>query len=197
MRQHALIALTVTAYLAVWPATAQEESHEHHHAAAEVLGNVHFPVTCKPELQPAFDRAVALLHSFGYELAREAFAGVAAQDPACGMARWGVAMTYYHPIWAPPTPQELAAGRAAAEEAAKVGAKSEREQGYITAIAAFYRNSDKLDHRTRAYAYKAAMEKLAAAFPEDDEASIFYSLSLLGTAPPADKTYANQKKAAE
>ncbi|HEY7213529.1 MAG TPA: hypothetical protein VIC28_02815, partial [Thermoanaerobaculia bacterium] len=119
------------------------------------------------------------------------------QDPACGMARWGVAMTWYHPIWAPPTPAELAAGRAAAEEAARVGAKSEREQGFIAAIGAFYRDSDKLDHRTRALAYKAGMEKVAAAFPDDDEAALFYALSLLGTAPPTDTTYANQKKAAE
>jgi len=197
MRQHALIACTVTCWLAVLPAAAQEESHEHHHAAAEVLGNVHFPVTCSPTVQPAFDRAVALLHSFGYELARGAFAAVAEQDPACGMARWGVAMTYYHPIWAPPAPAELAAGRAAAEEAAKLGARSEREQGYIAAIGAFYRDADKLDHRTRALAYKTAMQKLAAAFPDDDETAIFYALSLLGTAPPADATYASQKQAAQ
>jgi hypothetical protein len=197
MRQHALLAVTVTCWLAAVPVVAQEESHEHHHAEAEVLGRVNFPVTCKPELQPAFDRAVALLHSFGYELARQAFADVAAQDPACGMARWGVAMTYYHPIWAPPTPAELTAGRTAAEEAARVGAKSEREQGFIAAIGAFYKDSDKLDHRTRALAYKAGMEKVTAAFPDDDEAALFYALSLLGTAPPTDTTYANQKKAAE
>lgn len=194
MRQ--LITLTVTCWLALLPAAAQE-THEHHHAEAEELGRVHFAVTCRPELQPAFDRAVALLHSFGYELARGAFAEVAEKDPACGMARWGVAMTYYHPIWAPPTPAELAGGRTAAEEAAKLGARSEREQGYIAAIGAFYRDSDKLDHRTRALAYKTAMEKLAAAFPDDDETAIFYALSLLGSAPPTDATYANQRQAAQ
>jgi hypothetical protein len=197
MRQHALIAVTVVSCLAGWPAAAQEEAHTHQHAEAEVLGRVHFPVTCSPKVQPAFDRAAALLHSFGYELAREAFAAVAAQDPACGMARWGVAMTYYHPIWAPPTPAELAAGRAAAEEAARLGARSEREQGFIAAIGAFYRDADKLDHRTRALAYKAAMERLAAAFPDDDEAAIFHALALLGTAPPTDRSYAQQKQAAK
>ena len=197
MRPHALIAVTIIGLLAVWPAAAQEEAHEHHHAEAEALGRVHFAVTCSPEIQPAFDRAVALLHSFGYELARGAFADVAEKDPTCGMARWGVAMSYYHPIWAPPSPAELAAGRAAAEAAARLGARSEREQGYIAAIGAFYRDSDKLDHRTRALAYKAAMEKLAAAFPDDDETAIFYALSLLGAAPPGDATYANQKQAAQ
>ncbi len=196
MRQHGLIALTITCWLAALPGAAQE-SHEHQHPEAEVLGRVHFPITCKPEVQPAFDRAMALLHSFGYETSRQAFAALEEQDPACGMARWGVAMTWYHPIWAPPTPAELAAGRAAAEEAARLGARSEREKGYSTALGAFYRDADKLDHRTRAAAYQAAMEKLAAAFPEDDEAAIFHALALLGTAPPNDSTYAQQKRAAE
>lgn len=196
MRQHELIALTAVCLLGILPAAAQE-SHEHHHPPGETLGRVEFANTCKTEVQAAFTRAAALLHSFGYEESRRAFAAVAEQDPACGIARWGVAMTYYHPLWAPPTPAELTAGRAAAEEAARVGAQSERERGFIQAIGAFYRDADKLDHRTRALAYKAAMEKLAASFPADDEASIFYALSLLGTAPPSDSTFAQQKQAAE
>ena len=44
-----------------------------------------------------FNRAVALLHSFEYPEARAVFESVAQQDPACGMAHWGVAMTHYHP----------------------------------------------------------------------------------------------------
>ncbi len=172
-----------------------QEAHAHH--GSESLGKVNFPVSCSDQVRPAFTRAVALLHSFGYEDAREAFAAVAAQDPGCGMASWGVAMTYYHPLWAPPTPKELAAGRAASEKATAAGAKTEREQGYIAAIGAFYRDSDRLDHRARSLAYKNAMEEVARRFPDDHEASIFYALSLLGTAPPTDTTYANQKKAAE
>ncbi len=177
------------------PAVAQE-THAHH-GESETLGTVRFPVSCSEQVRPAFTRAVALLHSFGYEDARDAFAAVAAQDPGCGMASWGVAMTYYHPIWAPPTPGELAAGRAAAERAGTAGAKTEREQGYIAAISAFYRDSDRLDHRARALAYKGAMEDLTRRWPEDHEASIFFALSLLATAPPTDATFANQKKAAE
>jgi hypothetical protein len=85
MRQHGRIVLTIACWLAASPLAAQE-SHEHHHPEGEVLGRVHFPITCKPEVQPVFDRAMALLHSFGYETAREAFATAAEQDPACGMA---------------------------------------------------------------------------------------------------------------
>jgi hypothetical protein len=173
-----------------------QETHSHE-GGTETFGTVHFPVSCRPEVQAAFTQAVALLHSFGYEESRNAFAAVVEQDAGCGMASWGVAMTYYHPIWAPPTAEELARGRAAAEKAGAAGAKTDREKGYIAAIGAFYRDSERVDHRTRALAYKGAMEDLARRFPDDHEASIFYALALLATAPPGDTTFANQKKAAE
>ena len=176
-------------------ALAQEEHH--HHGEAEGLGTVHFPVSCKPDVQAAFTRGVALLHSFGYEEARNAFAGVAERDPACGMAQWGIAMTYYHPIWAPPTPSELALGRAAAEKAAALGARTDRERGYIAAIGTFYRDSDKTDHRARAAAYQAALEDLSRRFPDDHEATIFYAMMLVSTAPASDATLAQQRKAGE
>jgi tetratricopeptide (TPR) repeat protein len=105
-------------------------------------------------------------------------------------------MTYYHPIWAPPTPNELAAGRTAADKASELGAKTERERGYIGSIAAFYRDSDKVDHRTRALAYRTALEELARRDPNDHEASIFEALALIATAPPGDSNFTNQKKAA-
>jgi hypothetical protein len=165
------------------------------------LGTVNFPVNCRPELQPAFDRAVALLHSFGYDEAREAFAQVAADDPACAMAHWGVAQTYYHPLWAAPTPAELAAGRAAsaraAELAAAAGARlSERERGFVAAIGGFW-GDEAADHRTRAIRYRDAMAELSRRFPEDSEAAIFHALSILGPAKPNDPTHAEQRRAAE
>ena len=39
------------------------------------------------------------------------------------------------------------------------------------------------------------MDQLQARYPDDHEAAIFHALALLGTAPPTDKTYVNQKKA--
>src|SRR5262249_62146742 len=77
-----------------------------------------------------------------------------------------------------------------------LGAKSDRERGYIDAIGAFYRDSEKLDHNTRALAYRSAMEEVSRRFSDDHEAVIFYALSLIGTAPASDATFANQKKAA-
>ena len=196
IRPRLLAALLLGVFLGV-RAAAQEMPHHHGEGQPETLGTVHFPISCRQEVEAAFTRSVALLHSFGYEEARKAFTDVAQRDPGCAMAAWGIAMTYYHPIWAPPTAAELAGGRAAAEKAAAIGAKTERERDYTAAIGAFYRDSDKTDHRTRAAAYKAAMEEVARRFPEDHEASIFYALALLATAPPSDATFANQKKASE
>ncbi len=72
-----------------------------------------------------------------------------------------------------------------------------READYIAAIAAFYRDNDKLDHQTRAVAYEKAMAQVYERYPEDREAAAFYALALNASALKTDKTYANQKKAAE
>jgi tetratricopeptide (TPR) repeat protein len=174
------------------PAFAQ---HEHPAGDPTKLGKVNFPVACDVSVQAQFTSAVAMLHSFWYEKASETFTAVAEKDPTCGMAYWGIAMTYYHPIWQPPGPADLKAGTAAMEKAKLVGAKTQRERDYIAAVETFYRDSDKLDHATRAQAYERAMEQLQARYPDDHEAAIFHALALLATAPPTDKTYANQKKA--
>jgi tetratricopeptide (TPR) repeat protein len=176
---------------------SHHEAHGDHAATSDGLGTVHFPISCAPEVQAGFDKAVALLHSFGYEPSRQAFQEVAAADPRCGMAFWGVAMTYYHPIWAPPTAEELSAGREAAARAAELGAGTDRERGYIEAVGAFYRDSETLDHRTRATAMAAALEALGASFPDDAEAQVFHALLLLGTAPPNDPERAQVRRAGE
>ncbi|MGH9657938.1 MAG: hypothetical protein ACRD96_05300, partial [Bryobacteraceae bacterium] len=93
-------------------AAAQEDHSRHDHAAAG-LGTVDFPTSCNAAAQKSISRGAALLHSFGYEEARIAFGEAAKADPACGMAHWGVARTWYHPIWAPPSPDELKQGRSA------------------------------------------------------------------------------------
>ena len=178
-------------------AAMDEKDHQHHHAKPEKLGTITFPITCAPASQAPFARAVALLHSFWYDEAEKAFGAVAAADPGCAMAHWGVAMSLYHPIWAAPSPAEIARGRAAVEKAIAAPAGSEREKAYVAAIEAFFKDADTVDHRTRAVAYEKAMERVHQQYPDDREAAIFYSLALLGTAPPPDKTYANQKKAGE
>src|SRR5260370_10549916 len=113
------------------------------------------------------------------------------------MAYWGIAMRVWNQIWAPPRPDNLKAGSDAITRAAAVGAKTQRERDYLDALAAFYADHEKLDHRTRAGAYMLKMEEVAQRYPDDREAQIFYALSLLATADPLDKTYKNQLKAGE
>lgn len=177
-----------------------DEGHSHDHG--EQLGTVAFPVSCNAAAGAAFERGVALLHSFQYDDAEKAFADAAAADPGCAMAHWGTAMSLYHPVWAAanpsaaPTPAELKKGAEAVEKARAAGAKTDREKDYVAAVAAFYANADMLDHRARAMAYEKAMGGLAAKYAGDKEAAIFHAVALLGTAFPGDKTYATEKKAA-
>ena len=131
-------------------ASAQEghqPQHTHPHDPSEKLGQVNFTVSCNPQAQRQFNRAVAWLHSFEYEEAEKAFTEVTVTDPRCGMGYWGIAMSNYHPIWAPPTAAELQKGSSAIEKAKGVGARTQRERDYIAAIEVFYKDSDKLDHR--------------------------------------------------
>jgi tetratricopeptide (TPR) repeat protein len=166
---------------------------QHHHD----LGSVHFPVSCTTAAQKTFDRGAALLHSFWYDEAEKTFSEVTRADPACAMGHWGIAMSLYHPIWAPPTPADLKKGRDAVEKAKSAGAKTQRERDYIAAIEVFYKDSDKMAHRERALGWRNAVQQLSARYPDDREAAIFFGLALIGTAPPTDKTYASQKQAAE
>jgi tetratricopeptide (TPR) repeat protein len=174
-----------------------QQPEQHKHDMGEKLGVVNFTVSCNSAAQQQFNRAVALLHSFWYEEAAKGFVEVTKTDPKCGMGYWGIAMSFYHPVWSPPIAAELRNGSAAVQAANVVGARTPREKDYIAAIAAFYQDADRFDHRTRALAYEKAMEQLHLRYPKDDEAAVFYALALLGTALPTDKSYANQKKAGE
>ena len=157
---------------------------------------VDFPISCSAAAQKKFNHAVWILHSFWYDEAVKAFTAVTEADPDCAMGYWGVAMSHWYPLWYPPNPASLKAGSEAVEKATAAKQKTERESDYIAAIAAFYRDNDKIDHRTRAVAYEKAMEQVHQRYPDDREGGVFYSLALVATAPPTDKTYTNQKKAA-
>jgi hypothetical protein len=182
-----LLLCTLTA-----PASAADE-----HAGHAVLGTVHFPVTCTPEAQQAFDEAMKLQHSFWYQAAHDSFSEALQRDPECVMAYWGIAMTKLTNPFSPPPEQNLADGWAALEQARQLGAKSQREADYIDALSAFYRDADSKDHRTRVLAYEQAMAQLHDRYPDDSEAAIYYALALNVAALPTDKTYAKQLQAAE
>ena len=178
------------------PALAlDDEMHAHHYEATEQLGKVSFPISCAPASQKAFERGVALLHSFGYEEAEEQFVEIAHKDPACAMAHWGIAMSLFHQIWERPQELTLKRGQEEIAKAQKIGAKTERERGYISALALFYRDPAAKDYLKRATAYSDAMGKLYQQYPKDLEAGAFYALSLLAAESPDDTSLTSEKKA--
>ena len=166
-------------------------------AVAKASGEVNFEISCGSAVQKTFKEAVWTLHSFWYPEALKEFTAVTEAEPGCAMGYWGIAMSHWYPLWYPPSPAALKAGAEAVEKAVAAGPKTEREKNYIAAIAVFYRDSDKLDHHTRAVAYEKAMEQVYLRYPEDREAAAFYGLALNASALPTDKTYANQRKAAD
>jgi hypothetical protein len=164
------------------------------------LGKVDFKVECNSAAQQTFNRAMALYHSFAWKPAGDAFAAVAKADPSCGMAHWGQAMVLLdNPFLWPGSlpPAKLNEIAAALDAARSAGLRSEREKAYVDAVATFVRDHEKVDYRTRVNAYDAAMEKLAARYPNDKEASILSALVTSANFNPADKTYGNQLKAAK
>jgi hypothetical protein len=168
---------------------------QHEHPAPEKLGTVSFPTSCSAQVQGSFNRAVALLHSFTYSPAAEAFAEVARHDPGCAMAHWGIAMSYYHQLWAPPLPGDaLQKGRTELEQAQKIGTGNAREKELLAA-ASFIFTDDGGAYPAHAAKYREAMSAVAKRNPDDAEVQIFYALALLATASPLDKTHQNQKAA--
>jgi tetratricopeptide (TPR) repeat protein len=188
-----LLGLSLALFCAA-PLVAQEA---HHHGAPEHLGSVHFGVGCAPAVDAAFDRAVALLHSFAYDDADAAFADVAARDPGCAMAHWGRAMTHYHQLWEVPAGAGLAAGAAEIAKAEAMGSAKPRDSGLIRALGAYYADADRIPAAARALRYSDAMAAVARTYPGDDEVATFYALSLIATASPADHGHARQKQASD
>jgi tetratricopeptide (TPR) repeat protein len=171
------------------PIFAEEETDQR-------LGTVHFETSCTDVAQRRFDRAMRYQHSFWYRESKELYEEVLKADPACGIAYWGIALSLLNNPHAPPPVGNLSLGLAAVEKGKAVSAKTQRERDFINAMAAFYTDYDKIDHRSRVLAYLKAMEGVAQAYPNDDEAQILYAIELNVAAPPSDKTYAMQLKGA-
>jgi len=191
MREFLLVTalVAVTAFGPSASANAQEN-------ADQKLGTVHFATSCNETAQRRFDRAMRYQHSFWYAESKEIYQDALKADPECAIAYWGIALSLLsNPHGAIPTPN-LPLGLAAIEKAKTVGAKTERERDYIDALAVMYVDYDKIPQQERVQSYLKKMAALAAKYPDDDEAQIFYAITLNVAASPADKTYANQLKGA-
>jgi hypothetical protein len=165
-------------------------------AAAEKLGEVHFPISCSSAAQQQFDHALALVHSFFYPETVKAFTALANAEPSCAMAFWGIAISQRpNPLITPLSPEQLKAGWEAIEKARAGAAKTPRERDWIEALAIYFKDYATVDQRTRTLGYEAAMARLSARYPDDAEAAIFYALALNEAADLNDKTYSRQLKA--
>ena len=147
---------------------------------SQQLGTIQFPTSASGPTQAAFIRGVLFLHSFEYESAATAFREAQRLSPDFALAYWGEAMTYTHPVW---NEQDVGKAREALSRLAptaparRAKAGTAREQMFMDAIEQLYGTGSKPKRDTL---YARAMEQLAAAHPDDDEAQSFYALALLG-----------------
>jgi len=185
-------ALTAAALCAILPAGA--------HDADVKLGTVHFKVSCNAEAQREFDLAMAYYHSFAWEQIKAPLDRALAADATCGMVHWARALASLDNPFVWPgnvSAKTLAEGAALMVQARKAGLATPRERDYVEALAAFFQDADKLNHRTRAKALESGLEKVAANHPEDSEATVLHGLVLSANFDPADKQYGNQLRAAK
>src|SRR5262245_26463870 len=165
---------------------------------AEQLGKVNFPNSCDPKVQAQFERGVAMLHSFWYSAAEKTFREVADSDPSCAIARWGFAsILMANPLAGQgASPKAIPLAQEAIEQARKIGARTQRERDYIEAVGAYYEDAANRPESARQQSRAKAYEALAARYPDDDEAQIFYALYLASTQSQTDQTYAAYLQAA-
>jgi hypothetical protein len=191
--------------LAACSSPPAEELAEQHTAAAEAshheeqgLGTVEFPISCAPEAQEEFERGVALLHHMMYVEARNTFKALAEEHPECAMAKWGVAMTLFQPLWPTrPSPEALAEGWEAVQAAKELAPDDERERAFIAATEAFFQDPESTDYWARIHRFEEASYEIYQAYPEDREAAAFYALSHLATAAQAEEPSVHNAESAE
>jgi len=159
------------------------------------LGTVNFPTSCSAAVQPTLERGVALMHSFQYQEAQQAFDDAASREPNCAMAHWGKAMSRYEQIWDLPDKKRLKSGHKEIEQAQKLRPATPKEQGFIAVAAAYYQKNSKIDYSGRTKAYSDALDKLHAQMPDDVEVGAFYALSLVALAEQDVDSLENQRRA--
>lgn len=164
-------------------------------ARAASLGDVHFPTSCKPRVQSTFDSGVALLHSFEFREAEEAFHEVERGDPECVIAAWGVALSTTERAGANAPQKDLAKGWAELQPWLSIKARTEREQMYVDAVRAMYQDYATAPGAKRWSNYLFIMRQLRAKYPDDINASLFYGLGLTWTAGSGEQGLHQRREA--
>jgi len=149
------------------------------------LGDVHHPVSTKNrEAQQFFDQGLKLVYGFNHDEARRSFQRAAGLDPKLAMAWWGVALTLGPNYNLPVDLEREKAGYDAVQRAVSLQENaSEPERAYINALTVRYSNDPHVDLHALDRAYKEAMGKLAARYPDDLDAVTLYAESAMNLNP--------------
>jgi hypothetical protein len=148
--------------------------------ASSAVGHAHLDTSCSRAISLKFDEGIALLHNFWYSRALSTFGQVIQRDPECAIAYWGAAMTFNHPFWDAPTKADEQNAWALVQKGRRAQEKSPREQMYLDAATALFRDGGEGEKSARDQAYMNAMAATYAKYP-DDETKLFYALSILNT----------------
>jgi len=149
------------------------------------LGEVYHPVSTKSrDAQQFFNQGLKLVYGFNHDEARKAFQRAAEIDSKLAMAWWGVALTLGPNYNLPVDPEREKAGYEAVQKAIALKENaSELERAYIDALAVRYSNDPKPDLHALDVAYKDAMGKLVARYPDDLDAATLYAESMMNLNP--------------
>jgi len=151
----------------------------------EGLGSVTYQITTSnAAAQSYFDQGLRLTYAFNHAEAQRAFRKAQKLDPDCAMCFWGEALVLGPNINLPMQDEAVAPAFAAAQKASALAAKtSPREQALIAAVSKRYSEDAKADRAALNAAYAAAMSKVAAQFPEDNDIAVLYAESLMDLSP--------------
>ena len=149
------------------------------------LGEVHHPVSTKNrEAQRFFDQGLKFVYGFNHDEARRSFQRAAELDPKLAMAWWGVALTLGPNYNLPVDPEREKAGYDAVQRALSLQENaSDPERAYINALTVRYSNNPNADLHALDRAYKEAMGKVAARYPDDLDAATLYAESAMNLNP--------------
>jgi tetratricopeptide (TPR) repeat protein len=159
------------------------------------LGQVQFPNSCQPGVQGRFLEGVALLHSFEFTEAEQAFSQVEVDDPKCVIAAWGMALSKTQRSGAHAPQKDLAAGWTQLQPWLAIKAGTDREQMYLNAVRAMYEGYDQIPANERDDRYLARMQEIRRRYPEDVNASLFYAIRLAFTAGSGKEGLQKHKEA--
>ena len=144
------------------------------------LGSVTYNITTgNAEAQKFFDQGLRLAYAFNHDEARRAFRKAQRFDPECAMCFWGEALVLGPNINLAMPEEAVPLAFAAVKKAQALGAKARpHEQALIAALSTRYVEDPNADRIPLDAAYAAAMGRIAAQFPDDNEIAVLYAESV-------------------